>query len=166
MNLFCRKVFVSRGMVLLTLVCFNVNLTVSAAMLSTPQIASEQASQNQFDTMISLSQNVTINRNLLEQELVALGVSVEQVQSRLNSMTDIEIAVLSSEISELPAGGDALTTIALVFLVLLFTDIAGYTDLFPFVKKTSRNTRSDETDGQIIDRRIERKRKEPVVIEN
>ncbi len=166
MNLFCRKVFLSRGMVLLTVVCFGVNMTVSAAMVYTPQIASEYVSQNQLEPIIALTSNDNNYRTLLEQELVALGVDAKQVHNRLNSMTDSEIAALSSEISELPAGGDALTTIAFIFLVLLFTDIAGYTDLFPFVKKTTRNTRAEESDGQIIDRRVERKRKDPIVIEN
>jgi hypothetical protein len=39
---------------------------------------------------------------------------------------------------KLPAGGDGLGILVgaalIVFLVLLFTDIAGYTDVFPFVK--------------------------------
>jgi len=39
----------------------------------------------------------------------------------------------------LPAGGDGffatlLIVALIVFLVLLITDIAGYTDIFPFVK--------------------------------
>ena len=45
-------------------------------------------------------------------------------------------------IDPLPAGGDALGVILgvalIVFLVLLITDIMGYTDIFPFVKKTHR----------------------------
>ena len=39
---------------------------------------------------------------------------------------------------QMPAGGSALGTIAVVsliaFLVLLFTDIMGYTDIFPFTR--------------------------------
>ena len=35
---------------------------------------------------------------------------------------------------ELPAGGDLLGAAVLIFLVLLFTDIMGYTKVFPFTR--------------------------------
>jgi hypothetical protein len=41
---------------------------------------------------------------------------------------------------ELPSGGNGVGALVgaalIVFLVLLITDILGYTDIFPFVKKT------------------------------
>jgi hypothetical protein len=130
-------------------------------MVSTTQIVNlELAQQSTLKIMGS-----GLNRIELEQKLIAFGVSTEQVQNRLNSMTDAEIAALSSDISELPAGGDVLAIIAVVFLVLLFTDIAGYTDLFPFVKKTPRNSGGSK-DGAVNDRKETQKRKEPIVVEN
>jgi hypothetical protein len=39
---------------------------------------------------------------------------------------------------ELPAGGDALGLLVFIFLVLLFTDIMGFTNIFPFVKHPQR----------------------------
>ncbi len=159
MSLFFRRVKFSRLVVTLILVCFSLNVTVSAALLTTLESVHSKQPEN-----IILIQ--AINRTELKQQLVAFGVAPKQVELRLNSMTDAEISALASEISDLPAGGDALTIIAIVFLVLLFTDIAGYTDLFPFVKKTVRNSPQPQHDGEVIDRRVERKRKEPVVIEN
>ena len=54
-------------------------------------------------------------------------------------MSDTEIVSLADRIDSLPAGGDTLSTIVIasivVFVILLITDILGYTDLFPFVKK-------------------------------
>jgi len=35
----------------------------------------------------------------------------------------------------MPAGGSFVGAVVLVFLVLLFTDIMGWTDVYPFVKK-------------------------------
>ena len=50
-------------------------------------------------------------------------------------MTDAEAAQLVSNIDALPAGGvGILGAIVLVFLVLLVTDILGYTKMFPFTK--------------------------------
>jgi hypothetical protein len=49
--------------------------------------------------------------------------------------TDAEAAQLVSNIDELPAGGIGIVgAIVLVFLVLLVTDILGYTKVFPFTK--------------------------------
>ena len=46
---------------------------------------------------------------------------------------------MADQIERLPAGGSAIGVIIgaalIVFLVLLATDILGYTDVFPFVKK-------------------------------
>ena len=45
----------------------------------------------------------------------------------------------AGKLRELPAGGNAVGAFIgaalIVFLVLLLTDILGYTDVFPFVKK-------------------------------
>ncbi|VAW94578.1 hypothetical protein MNBD_GAMMA22-2416 [hydrothermal vent metagenome] len=163
MNLFFCKVSFSRLVVTISLICFSLNVTVSAALVTTLDSSKFQQSVGSTKELV-LTQ--IINRIELQQQLVAFGVDSEQAQLRLNSMTDAEIATLASDIKNLPAGGDALTIIAVIFLVLLFTDIAGYTDLFPFVKKTARNSPQTQRDGEVIDRRVERKRKEPVVIEN
>lgn len=162
MRILAHSVIVSRTIVLLSLLCFSFNITVSAAILTTIQTVNPDQLIKSIDSTVANS----VARSALEQQLIAFGVAPEQVHLRLNSMTDAEVAALSSEISELPAGGDALAIIAVVFLVLLFTDIAGYTDLFPFVKKTSRNSKKNQHDGKVIDRRSDRKRREPVVIEN
>ena len=59
--------------------------------------------------------------------------------ARIARMTLEEVRSMNQKINELPAGGSSLLGAALlVFLVLLFTDIMGFTDVFHFVKKTAR----------------------------
>jgi hypothetical protein len=69
----------------------------------------------------------------------ALGVSAEEAQARVNTMTAEEINLLASKIDQMPAGGDALGAFlavsVIVFVVLVVTDIMGYTDIFPFINK-------------------------------
>jgi hypothetical protein len=66
----------------------------------------------------------------------ALGVAPESVQARVDALTDEEAAQLASRIDSLPAGGDSIVgAIVLVFLVLLITDILGYTKVFPFTRQ-------------------------------
>jgi hypothetical protein len=59
------------------------------------------------------------------------------VQQRIDSLSDDELQSLTGQINSLPAGGDVLGVIVFLFLVLLVTDILGYTDIFPFVKHGS-----------------------------
>ncbi len=78
-------------------------------------------------------------REEVQGRLEALGVDPAQARLRVAGLSDTEAQRLAQEIDALPAGGaDVLAVILIVFLVLLFTDIMGYTDVFPFVKKTAR----------------------------
>jgi hypothetical protein len=65
-------------------------------------------------------------------------VSIEQAKARIAALTDAEAAQLAAQIDSLPAGGDPLgaliSAVLIVFLVLLLTDILGFTKVFPFTK--------------------------------
>lgn len=76
-----------------------------------------------------------LKRDEVREQLVRQGVDPAQVEARVAAMSDQEIQSLGGRIDELPAGGDFLGAAVIIFLVLLFTDILGYTDIFPFVKK-------------------------------
>ncbi|MEK7733835.1 MAG: PA2779 family protein, partial [Pseudomonadota bacterium] len=60
------------------------------------------------------------------------------VQARVDAMTDQEVHALATKLDQMPAGGDALGVLVLVFIILLITDAMGITDIFPFVKKPAR----------------------------
>jgi hypothetical protein len=67
--------------------------------------------------------------------LQARGVDAAQVKARVAALTDQEAAQLAAQIDALPAGGaDVLGVILIVFLVLLLTDILGFTKIFPFTR--------------------------------
>lgn len=68
--------------------------------------------------------------------LEASGVRPDEVRARVNALTDDEAAQLAQQLDNLPAGGDGLVgAIVLVFIVLLVTDILGYTKVFPFTRQ-------------------------------
>jgi multidrug resistance efflux pump len=77
-----------------------------------------------------------LDREDVRQQLVAMGVDPKAAQERVAALSDEEIQNLNGRVQSLPAGGDILGVAVLIFLVLLLTDILGYTDIFPFVKKT------------------------------
>lgn len=74
-----------------------------------------------------------VDREDVRAKLEAYGASPADVKARVASMTDEEAALVAARIDELPAGG-VLGAILLVFLVLLLTDILGYTKIFPFTR--------------------------------
>jgi len=79
-----------------------------------------------------------ISRNDVTKSLIAQGIDPGEAIARIESLSDSEIIAIGDRIKQLPAGGDPLGAIIgaalIVFLVLLVTDILGYTDIFPFVK--------------------------------
>jgi hypothetical protein len=79
-----------------------------------------------------------LNRDDVKAELLARGVDPSQVQARIDSLTDQEVQSLSGKIDQLPAGGDGLGLLVFIFIVLLITDILGFTNIFPFVKHPKR----------------------------
>jgi hypothetical protein len=76
-----------------------------------------------------------LDRADVQAQLQAHGVSPADVKARVAALTDEEAAQLASRIDSLPSGGNALIgAIVLIFLVLLITDILGYTKVFPFTR--------------------------------
>jgi hypothetical protein len=80
-----------------------------------------------------------LDREDIQKVLKAQGVRTEEAKARVDALSDAEAMRLVEKFDQLPAGGDALGTIIgaalVVFIVLLITDILGYTDVFTFVKK-------------------------------
>jgi hypothetical protein len=79
-----------------------------------------------------------LERVEVQNQLQAHGVSIEQAKARIAALTDVEAAQLAAQIDSLPAGGNGvgalIGAVLIVFLVLLLTDILGFTKVFPFTK--------------------------------
>ena len=76
-----------------------------------------------------------LERDEVRAQLAARGVSLGEAQARVAALSDAEAAELAARIDALPAGGVSVLGVALVvFLVLLLTDILGYTQVFPFTR--------------------------------
>jgi len=80
-----------------------------------------------------------IERAEVQAQLQAYGVSPAELRARVAALTDAEAAELAARIDELPAGGvGILGAVLIVFLVLLLTDILGYTKVFPFTRSIKK----------------------------
>jgi hypothetical protein len=79
-------------------------------------------------------------RDAIQKALVAHGIDDGEARARIDSLSDVEAIKAADRLEQMPAGSGFLETLLivslLVFLILLITDIAGYTDIFPFVQST------------------------------
>ncbi len=74
-----------------------------------------------------------IDRQAVTDQLRELGVEPEAAKERVAAMTDEEIQQLNQHLAEMPAGGDVLGVLLLLFIVFVITDMLGATDIFTFV---------------------------------
>jgi hypothetical protein len=105
--------------------------TVQAARISTEQVAESSITSqgNQDRTLIVAA----LSREDVQAALVARGIDPAQAQDRVAALTDEEASVVASQLDTAPAGG-IIGAIVLIFLVLLLTDILGFTKIFPFTR--------------------------------
>ena len=107
--------------------------SAQATLVTTEQVAASQG-------LISpTAQRAHVN-SVLERAEVATGlqergVSVEQARARVAALTDDEVAQVSHTLDTAPAGAaDVLGVILTIFVVLLITDVLGFTKIFPFTR--------------------------------
>jgi len=108
-----------------------------AAMIPTETIFDQIKAQDARDHLKAL-----ISRNEIKKSLMFKGIDPDEAKARIDSLSDSEAIAAAEKIKQLPAGGDALGALIgaalIVFLVLLITDILGFTDVFPFVKSQKK----------------------------
>ena len=122
-------------LVVLGLLALSLHLTAAhAGMIGTEAVVNAAQVQQDRERLRDV-----FNRDDVKAQLLARGVDPAQVQARVDSLTDQEVQSLSGKLDQLPAGGDGfLGALVFVFIVLLITDILGFTNIFPFVKHQKR----------------------------
>ena len=68
------------------------------------------------------------------QQMQAMGVDAREARARLASLSDEEVARIAGKLEQIPAGGDVIGVLFAVFIILLVTDILGFTKIFPFTR--------------------------------
>lgn len=122
-----KRTFVGALLAAFTFVGFT--QTVQAAMIGTEQIHATNAARGDHARI-----NAVLDRPEVIAHLERMGVNLDDAQARVAALTDEEAATLASQIDSLPAGGDIVGALVLIFVVLLVTDILGLTKVFPFTR--------------------------------
>ena len=97
----------------------------TAAVISTQQALSADArAATEGDVRASLA------RDDVRLAMERLGVDPLDADARIASLSDAELLRMQGELDRLPAGGDAIAVIGVVFLVLLILELVGVTNIF------------------------------------
>lgn len=76
-----------------------------------------------------------LQRDDVARALQERGVDPDEARARVAALSDAEAARLGAEIDRAPAGAnDIVGTLVFVFVLLLVTDILGFTKVFPFTR--------------------------------
>jgi hypothetical protein len=104
-----------------------------AAMIETEAVVDSERAHNAREYLKTF-----LAREDVKNALVSQCIDPQEARIRIDSLTDEEARLVADQLDQLPAGGSFFTTLLivvfLIFVILLVTDITGYTDIFPFVK--------------------------------
>ena len=103
-------------------------LPAQAAMIGNEQIVNQSLSVQTRDSLRQLFEQDTAR-----QQLQAWGVSPDQINTRINSLTNAELTRINQQVGDLNAGGNVLGILLVIFIVFVITDVIGATDIFPFI---------------------------------
>ena len=106
---------------------------VQAALIGTEAVAASEGVRSDAAARAHLL--ATLERSDVAAALAERGVSLAQARERVAALTDAEAAHVAEQIDSAPAGAsDVLGTIVFIFVLLLITDILGFTKIFPFTR--------------------------------
>jgi hypothetical protein len=123
---------VSRVLIVSTLGMCLPMAPAQAAMVGTGEaVSSAQArtAEQQREHVRAMLARQDVQAGLLKQ-----GVDPVAVKSRVDALTDNEVSQLSGKLDQAPAGGDIIGALVTIFIVLLITDILGFTKVFSFTR--------------------------------
>lgn len=138
-SLNCARFLLSQGVVymfkrsVVYVLCFAILNLGSPVMANAAMIGTLQAVESSTRAQDLATVNAALAQDQVRQQFAALGVDPAQIDSRVAALTDSELRSLAGRMSDMPAGGDALAVIGIVFIVLLILELTGVIDIF---KKT------------------------------
>jgi hypothetical protein len=104
-------------------------LTAQASIVSTEQAMVTPAGDASRERVAAF-----LSRDDVRAELQTQGVSADDAIARVQAMSDAEVAQIAQRVDQAPAGAGVVGVLFTVFLILLVTDILGFTKIFPFTR--------------------------------
>lgn len=123
-----RLVRMVTGVVVAGLLAAAVPVPATARVVGTEEVLSSASASDRAALEALLA------RDDVRRQFEALGVDPAQARERVQALDDQQVRELATRIDQLPAGADVLGIVFTVFIVLLVTDILGFTKVFPFTR--------------------------------
>lgn len=109
-----------------------VGMPALAAPISADQVLNEQRSEQAMHERLAVTQ--WLQRDDVAAEMVRLGVSPTQAVERVAALSDAEVSRLYGQVDQADVAGGLAGGLALIFIVLLITDLLGLTKFFTFTR--------------------------------
>lgn len=100
---------------------------VFAGMVETEKLAVSVPSHSDRERI-----RLLLDREDLRRALNLHGVDADAADARIDALSDEDVRKIAGRLDKLPAGGDVVGVLVFVFLLLLVTDILGFTKVFNF----------------------------------
>ncbi|MDX1588370.1 MAG: PA2779 family protein [Oleiphilaceae bacterium] len=131
-NLSAHRRSIAFFMSLMMLFAAALPLTASAAMVGTEEMITQQQADLDRESLRAMLDN-----SEAKQALQSMGVTPQEVEQRINSLTPQELAQFEQQLAEGPVGegvGGVVSVIVLFVLVFIITDMLCATNVFSFVR--------------------------------
>jgi hypothetical protein len=118
--------------VILIAFCFTV---LPAPALYAKMLGTETVLANDLKEVRTKLMSFLDNQAVVE-ALESRGITREEAEARVSALSEEQLRFAARHLDSLPSGGDLsgiVTVMAIIFLVLLITDILGWTNIFTFV---------------------------------
>jgi len=115
---------------ILSILLINMSFgTATAGMLGNAAIMAQSEQTAEREAVLG-----QLKRSDVREQLLAMGVQPEAVETRVRQLSDAEVAQLNKQIADAPAAGSSvLGAIVLIFIVFIITDVIGATNIFSFI---------------------------------
>lgn len=104
-------------------------LMAQADMISTGSVVADQKLEHDRQELKSM-----LEKQEVRDTLDRMGVSRNQVEQRINSLTPQELAEFNKQLAEAPTGEGVVGVIAFFVFVFIVTDMLCATNIFSFVR--------------------------------
>lgn len=104
-----------------------------AAMTATHEVIAQEQLNVDRDQLKAM-----LDDDAVQEKLASMGVSPEQVEQRINSLTSAELAHFNAQLDEAPAAAGVVGVIVLFLVIFIITDMLCATNIFRFVNCINR----------------------------
>lgn len=103
-------------------------IPASASIVGTGELLTEQRADIDRQALLDM-----LGRDDVKSTLATMGVSEQDVQNRIQSLTPSELADFKQQLAQAPAGEGVVGVVVLFLVIFIITDLLCATNIFPFI---------------------------------